>query len=297
MPSRLIREGFLDSDALAQAGEAAEVLFTRLMLVADDYGRFDGRVTVICRRCWPLGGPSEGAVAERLAALAAAGLVQAYEVDGKPFICITKFNQRLRLKNASKYPDPPEQSTGIAQTHGTGQTNARQMPVACAPEVEVEVEVNQPPPTTERTGDVGVPAIAAGGGNGEVQPQNPDSKALELASICIVNRVTGATLNSPHIAQWLREGVSPKLLRDSIAEARATTKPEPALIPIKYLLPIVERLRAGPRPSDGAWRKDEKRAIAKGVEVGVSPRAGEEMFAFIARIDQALQERARSQVQ
>lgn len=106
MPNRIIREGFLDAEAIARAGEAAEVLFTRLILVADDFGRFDGRLTVICRRCWPNGGPDEESVRERLRALAMNGLVVMYEADGKPFLFLPNFKQRTR-STKSKYPLPP----------------------------------------------------------------------------------------------------------------------------------------------------------------------------------------------
>lgn len=109
MPSRYIRDGLLDSERLARAGELAEVLFVRLMLVADDYGRFDGRITVMCRKCWPIGDestPSELDIIDRLAALDREGLIRAYEVDGKPYILIPRFRQRTRAQR-SKYPDPP----------------------------------------------------------------------------------------------------------------------------------------------------------------------------------------------
>lgn len=106
MPSRYVREGLLDSEKIRQAGEPAEVLFMRLLLVVDDFARFDGRVTVICRRCWPIGGPLEADVLERLTTLAQFGLVVCYEVDGKPYLYVPNFNQRTRASK-SKYPPPP----------------------------------------------------------------------------------------------------------------------------------------------------------------------------------------------
>lgn len=287
MPSRMIREGLLDSDPLAQAGELAEVLFTRLMLVADDYGRFDGRVTVICRRCWPLGGPNEQDVAARLASLARVGLVTVYQAEGKPFICIPKFNQRLRLKTKSKYPDPPETPTAPV----IRQPDAGQVTDTRRPEVEVKRSEEPLPPSVVVETTVPPPSAPVVGGVVD------ESKAHELAAVCASNRVTGAHFNGQHVQQWLREGVTADLLRDAIAQARATGKPHPEVIPVKYLLPIVERARSGGgKPPDNAWRKDTNRAVAKGRELGVSPRAGEEMYDFVQRIDEALRDRARSQV-
>lgn len=106
MPNRILREGYLDSEKLRLAGELAEVLFVRLMLVCDDFGRFDGRVSVICRRCWPICGPTDEDVLTRLVALTGNGLVVTYEVDGKPFIYIPNFKQRTRSPG-SKFPNPP----------------------------------------------------------------------------------------------------------------------------------------------------------------------------------------------
>lgn len=125
MPNRILREGFLDAPAIAQAGEAAEVLFIRLILVADDYGRFDGRVTVICRRCWPAGGPGEADVLERLKTLAACGLVVMYQADGKPYLFIPNFRQRSRAMK-SKFPPPPvdnsvDNSSAVAEKLSTSE--------------------------------------------------------------------------------------------------------------------------------------------------------------------------------
>jgi hypothetical protein len=112
MPARYIREAFLDSDTVARAGEAAEVMFFRLMLVVDDFGRFDGRVAMICRKCWPLGkdsDPQPEEVERRLERLDECGLIQRYEIDGKPYISIPKFKQRTRSPK-SKFPEPPSSS-------------------------------------------------------------------------------------------------------------------------------------------------------------------------------------------
>lgn len=124
-----------------------------------------------------------------------------------------------------------------------------------------------------------------------------EDKAHDLAGVCIANRVVGASFNSPWVQQWVREGVTAEHLRDAIAEARATGKPDPEVIPVKYLAPILERVRSGKKPVDNGWRKDEKRAIAKGREYGLEARAGEDLFSFVNRIDAAISERARSSVQ
>ena len=121
VPGRYFREGLLDSARVKDAGEKAENLFVRLMLVADDFGRFDGRVDVIWRKCWPAGGPTGTDpaqqledVLERLATLTRHDLAVSYVVDGKPYIYLPRFKQRTRATK-SKYPDPP---TGNPQDDG-----------------------------------------------------------------------------------------------------------------------------------------------------------------------------------
>src|SRR3990167_4834737 len=54
MPSRVLREGYLDSDLLSAVSDGAETLYVRLILAVDDYGRFDGRPSYIRVRCYPL---------------------------------------------------------------------------------------------------------------------------------------------------------------------------------------------------------------------------------------------------
>jgi hypothetical protein len=115
MPSRYLREGFLDSEQVEQVDEPAAMLYVRLILVSDDYARFDGRLAMIERACWPNGKnvPDKEELERRLQALADAkdpttgqGLIVRYEAAGKPFLMIPKFGQRTRAVK-SKYPDPP----------------------------------------------------------------------------------------------------------------------------------------------------------------------------------------------
>ena len=123
MPNRILREGFLDDELVSSVSEGAETLFARLLLVVDDYGRFDGRPEFIRVKCYPLlvgdddlarigkRDVSVKAITARLRELArkdAAGncLVTPYRFKGKPYIQLNNFKQRLRLMH-SKWPEPP----------------------------------------------------------------------------------------------------------------------------------------------------------------------------------------------
>lgn len=305
MPTRLIREGFLDSDPLRAAGELAEVLFTRLMLVADDYGRFDGRVTVICRRCWPLGGPSEDSVAERLAALAANGLVVVYEVDGKPFICIQKFRQRLRVKNASKYPDPPDSSPRNPQPPVKPPPSDGHATDGRALEVHAKAEVHNPPASATTVEKSPAPSdsaaalaeerltqLQAQASASNVEGANGTPAGI-LAAVCMRNSIRATAFN-PLVVDWARDGVTVEQLRAAIATARMR-KPAPENIPLSYLDPILgDRVRP---KVDVAWRGDDAKAEALCRDLGIpGAKIREERPQWHARIEQALSERARSHV-
>ena len=109
MPSRLLREGLLDSERINALSAEGERLFTRLLLVADDFGRFDGRMTVIRARCFPvkrdLTDADVGLWLEEIARQKE--LVIFYRVRGKPYLEIVNHRFRTRAMR-SKYPAPSE---------------------------------------------------------------------------------------------------------------------------------------------------------------------------------------------
>jgi len=107
MPNRVVREGFLDSDRINKMDFGSQVFFIRLMLIVDDYGRFDGRVPVIKSKAYPLDNQTQENVSKWLSTVCQEGLVRLYEVDGKQYLFINEFNQRLR-KMKSKWPVPPD---------------------------------------------------------------------------------------------------------------------------------------------------------------------------------------------
>ena len=54
MPNRIIKESICRSDSIDSLSWFEEVLFYRLIVVCDDYGRFDGRPAVVKGSCFPL---------------------------------------------------------------------------------------------------------------------------------------------------------------------------------------------------------------------------------------------------
>jgi hypothetical protein len=115
MPSRLLREGILDSEAVCSLSFPAEVLYRRLMSVVDDFGRFDGRPSVLRGRLYPLqiDKVREADITRWIAECEKAGLIALYSVSGKQYILFRKLGSP-RSKE-SKWPPPPPEVEGTAQ--------------------------------------------------------------------------------------------------------------------------------------------------------------------------------------
>jgi hypothetical protein len=108
MPDRVVRAGILTSESVNQLSWAAEVFYRRLINVVDDYGRYDGRAAILRAVLYPLkiDRVSDRDVETWMREVAETGLLKVYTVDGKRFVEIAKFDQRLRAKT-SKWPHPP----------------------------------------------------------------------------------------------------------------------------------------------------------------------------------------------
>lgn len=110
MPNRILKESICSSDTIDGLSWFEEVLFYRLMVKCDDYGRFDGRPAIIKNLLFPLKeNLTIKAVSAAINTLANAGLVALYEFEGKPFLYLPTWNehQSIRAKK-SKYPSPPD---------------------------------------------------------------------------------------------------------------------------------------------------------------------------------------------
>lgn len=104
MPNRVLREGFLDSEAIHALSDAAECFFHRLLLAADDAGRMDGRVEILRARLFPLDLSRRASDVEKtLSECVKQGLVIPYEWKGQRFLQIAKW-QRCSPCVTSKFP-------------------------------------------------------------------------------------------------------------------------------------------------------------------------------------------------
>lgn len=119
MPNRILREGLLESEAIDLLDAEAERFFVRLMLRADDFGRYHANPAMLANMLFPLRRDIEPKMVENwLNQCAKAKLLRVYQIDGRYCLEIGKFHQRSRAQQ-SKFPEPPTddgQMTVICQS-------------------------------------------------------------------------------------------------------------------------------------------------------------------------------------
>lgn len=107
MPVRLLRD-WTDSIAVSQLSAEAERFFVRLIMKADDFGRFHGDERLLKAALFPLLPDARlQAVRHWRDECTTAKLLALYQDErGREFVEIANFKQATRAK-ASKFPEPP----------------------------------------------------------------------------------------------------------------------------------------------------------------------------------------------
>lgn len=112
MPNRIIKESICRSEEIDSLSWFEEVLFYRLIVTCDDFGRYDGRTKIIKGSCFPLKDIAEKDINKAIGKLVSVGLVQAYEVQGRPYLQLITWADHQRIRNQkSKYPGFSEDCT------------------------------------------------------------------------------------------------------------------------------------------------------------------------------------------
>lgn len=110
MPNRILRD-WTDSDRVDLLTAEAERFFVRLIMKADDYGRYFADPKRLKAFLFPLKDTLRETDCTRwLAECEKAGLIRFYEVSGKRFVELQKFGQRLRNMR-HLHPTPPFAAT------------------------------------------------------------------------------------------------------------------------------------------------------------------------------------------
>lgn len=105
MPNRILKESICRSEEIDSLSWFEEVLFYRLIVICDDFGRYDGRAKIIKGSCFPLKDVTEKDIDRALSKLSAVGLVRVYEAQGRPYLQLVTWAEHQRIRNQkSKYP-------------------------------------------------------------------------------------------------------------------------------------------------------------------------------------------------
>jgi len=104
MANRVLRD-WTASEAIDLLSEGAEIFFTRLIMKADDYGSFHSNPKLIRAALFPLKEYKDAIISKWVNECIDAKILFAYTVDGKEYLRIVNFGQRLRnMRNT--FPQP-----------------------------------------------------------------------------------------------------------------------------------------------------------------------------------------------
>ena len=106
MANRVIRD-WTTSEKIDSLSELGELFFVRLIMKADDHGCFHANPKLLKAALFPLKDYSETQMTSILSELELAGVVLVYEHEGRQYLKINDFGQRLR-NMVSKFPQPAD---------------------------------------------------------------------------------------------------------------------------------------------------------------------------------------------
>ncbi len=109
MPNRIIKESICTSEDYARLTLFQRDLFIRLIVSVDDFGRYDARPAILRGKLYPLENVTTKAIDDSLAALASAGMIELYEVDGRPYLHLSAWEKhQYKRARKSKFPGPED---------------------------------------------------------------------------------------------------------------------------------------------------------------------------------------------
>jgi hypothetical protein len=114
MPTRVIRDGCLDSERIEALSLGAEVFYKRLWMIVDDFGRYEYSPVVLLSKTFPrrVREYTEQQIEKWMCECSTPirpdtqPLVVLYRVGFKIYLQITDFGQRIRPDTQSKWPAP-----------------------------------------------------------------------------------------------------------------------------------------------------------------------------------------------
>lgn len=105
MPTRYLKPGIRDSEAIDTLSPLAELFFYRLLVTVDDFGRYDARPSMLKAQCFPIKETvSANDCESMLIELVKADLVQVYAHGKSRVVQVLKWDNKPRA-GASKFPE------------------------------------------------------------------------------------------------------------------------------------------------------------------------------------------------
>ena len=127
MANRILRD-WTDSDKIDSLSSDAERFFTRLIMKADDFGYFHAHPSLIIAALFPLKIDKIDLedVEQWIDECERSGLILTYTVNGRKYLQIKNFSQRLRIMTP-KFPQPADecQQPAVNCPPETRQTRSR----------------------------------------------------------------------------------------------------------------------------------------------------------------------------
>lgn len=110
MPNRILKESVCYSPTVEGLTWFEEVCFYRLIVQCDDFGRCDARPSLLRAKLFPLREDiSSEAVGAAVEALAEAGILEFYTVDGRVYLQLVTWEKHQNVRNKrEKYPAVPQ---------------------------------------------------------------------------------------------------------------------------------------------------------------------------------------------
>jgi len=152
MPNRQLKESICTSESLALVSAEAERLFYRIIVNADDYGRYHGNPKVILAECFPLriGDFTPNDVDVWLTELERVGMIRRYATDKRRYLHVISWREHNTPRaKASKYPSPDDCIGMNLQTSANicKQTHENALEVDNEVDNEHEVDIYSPIPS------------------------------------------------------------------------------------------------------------------------------------------------------
>lgn len=162
MPARMVRD-WTDSLRFEGLSAEAERLFMRLIMKADDYGRFHADPRLIKAACFPLVEVDSGCLQGWLVELSDRKLILPYEAEGRSCLVIIGFGQRLK-KSRAKFPALP----GKPEDWLPSLSEFREVPGSSGKSTEVPASIEEKGREYEEEENTNTKAPRAGAGGVDV---------------------------------------------------------------------------------------------------------------------------------